>query len=77
LRHARPTIISVSLRSSRPNLVLEVRDNGSGIGNERLKTEEGFGFINMRERAKKLNATLDIRTAPGRGTSIIVSLPVN
>jgi PAS domain S-box-containing protein len=77
LRHAKPTVISVSLRSSPPNLVLEVRDNGSGIVSERLKTEEGFGFINMRERAKKLNATLDIRTAPGRGTIIIVSLPVN
>ena len=77
LRHAKPTVISVRLRSSPPNLVLEVRDNGSGIVSERLKTEEGFGFINMRERAKKLNATLDIRTAPGRGTIIIVSLPVN
>jgi signal transduction histidine kinase len=77
LRHAKPTVISVSLRSSPPHLVLEVRDNGSGIVSERLKTEEGFGFSNMRERAKKLNATLDIRTAPGHGTIIIVSLPVN
>jgi PAS domain S-box-containing protein len=77
LRHAKPTVLSVRLRSSPPNLVLEVRDNGSGIVSERLKTEEGFGFTSMRERAKKLNATLDIRTAPGRGTSIIVSLPVN
>ena len=77
LRHAKPTVISVSLRSSPPNLVLEVRDDGSGIVSERLKAEEGFGFINMRERAKKLNATLDVRTAPGRGTIIIVSLPVN
>jgi signal transduction histidine kinase len=42
-----------------------------------LKTEEGFGFINMRERAKKLNGTLEIRTAPGRGTSIVVLLPIN
>jgi signal transduction histidine kinase len=77
LRHAKPTVISVSLRSRPPNLVLEVRDNGSGIGSEQLKTEEGFGLTNMRERAKKLNATLDIRTGLGRGTIIIVSLPVN
>jgi signal transduction histidine kinase len=77
LRHAKPTVIGVSLRSSPPNLVLEVRDNGSGVLSEQLKTEEGFGFTNMRERAKKLNGTLDIRTAPGHGTSIVVSLPVN
>jgi signal transduction histidine kinase len=77
LRHAKPTVISVSLRSSPPNLVLEVRDNGPGIASERLKTGEGFGFTSMRERAKKLNGTLEIRTAPGRGTSIIVLLPIN
>ena len=77
LRHAKPTVISVSFRSRPPNLVFKVRDNGLGIVSERLKTGEGFGVTNMRERAKKLNATLDIRTAPGRGTSIIVSLPVN
>jgi signal transduction histidine kinase len=77
LRHAKPTVLSVSLRSSPPNLVLEVRDNGPGISSERLKTREGFGFTSMRERAKKLNGTLEIRTAPGRGTSIVVSLPVN
>jgi signal transduction histidine kinase len=56
---------------------LQNRDDGSGIVSERLKTREGFGFTNMRERAKKLNGTLEIRTAPGRGTSIVVSLPVN
>jgi two-component system NarL family sensor kinase len=77
LRHAKPTVISVILRSGPPNLVLEVRDNGPGIVSERLKIGEGFGFINMRERAKKLNATLDIRTAAGGGTSIVVSLPMN
>jgi signal transduction histidine kinase len=36
---------------------------------------EGFGFTSMRERAKKLNWILEIRAAPGGGTSIVVSLP--
>jgi PAS domain S-box-containing protein len=77
LRHAKPTVINVSLRSSPPNLVLEVRDDGPGIASGRLITREGFGLTSMRERAKKLNGTLEIRTAPYRGTSIIVTLPVN
>jgi len=34
-RHARPTIISVSLRRSPPNLVLKIRGNGSGITKDR------------------------------------------
>jgi PAS domain S-box-containing protein len=77
MRHAKPTVIRVSLRSSPPNLVLEVRDNGPGIASAGLKSRQGFGLTSMRERAKKLNGTLEIRTAPGRGTSIIVSLPVH
>jgi signal transduction histidine kinase len=77
MRHAKPTVIRVSLRSSPPNLVLEVRDNGPGIASAGLKSREGFGLTSMRERAKKLNGTLEIRTAPGRGTSIVVLLPIN
>jgi signal transduction histidine kinase len=77
LRHAKPTVISVGLRSNPPSLLLEVRDDGSGIANGELLTGEGFGFANMRARAKKLNGELEVHTAPGRGTSIIVSLLIN
>jgi PAS domain S-box-containing protein len=77
LRHAKPTVISVVLRSNPPNLILEVRDDGSGIASAELPTGEGFGFASMRARAKKLNGELEVRTVPGRGTSIVVSLPLN
>jgi signal transduction histidine kinase len=76
LRHAKPTVISVNLRLDSPNLVLEIRDNGSGIDSTRLKNGEGLGLGNMRDRAETLGAELDIRTAEGRGTSIIVRLPI-
>jgi PAS domain S-box-containing protein len=75
LRHAKSTAISVNLRSDPPNLILQVKDNGCGITNE-AEAREGFGFANMRARVKKLSGTLDVRTAPGRGTSIVVSVPL-
>jgi signal transduction histidine kinase len=76
LRHAKSTTISVNLRSDPPNLILKVTDNGRGITTE-AETREGFGFANMRARVKKLKGTLDIRTAPGRGTNIVVCVPLN
>jgi PAS domain S-box-containing protein len=74
LRYAKSTAISVSLRSDQQNLTLKVKDNGIGIPTE-AETREGFGFANMRARVKKLEGRLDIRTASGRGTSIIVRVP--
>jgi K+-sensing histidine kinase KdpD len=76
LRHAKPTVVSVTLRADPKTVALEIRDNGLGIDNSRLESEEGLGISNMRNRARKLNAELDIRTAPGRGTSVLVQLPL-
>jgi len=48
IRHARPTVINVSLRRSSPNLVLKVTDNGSGFDKARkMSVREGFRFANM------------------------------
>jgi two-component system NarL family sensor kinase len=75
VRHARPTVIGVSLRRNPTNLVLKIRDNGSGIANDR-SSDEGFGFGNMRARAKNIGAELDIRSSAGSGTSVVVRLPI-
>jgi signal transduction histidine kinase len=86
VRHANPTTILVSLRtfdsSSGPGcarcyLELQVQDNGRGISAPELMSQNGFGLINMQNRAKKIGASLDIRTNPGRGTAIVVRLPIN
>jgi signal transduction histidine kinase len=76
LRHAKPTVISVSLKGDPSLATLEVRDNGLGIHSTRLETGEGLGITNMRERAKRLEAQLDIQTATGRGTTVTVRLPL-
>jgi two-component system, NarL family, sensor kinase len=76
MRHAKATTISVNLRYDPPNLILEVRDNGSGMAGK-VQTSEGFGLANMRVRVKKLNGSLEIRTACGTGTRIIVIVPIN
>jgi PAS domain S-box-containing protein len=43
VRHAKPAVVSVILRWEPPNLILEVKDNGSGISNASLQKSEGFG----------------------------------
>ena len=75
VRHAEPRAIDVSLRLDPPSLVLEVKDNGCGMISA-AETRDGFGLVNMRARVNELNGSLNIRTALGRGTSIVVTVPV-
>ena len=75
IRHAEPTAIDISLRLDRTNLILKVTDDGCGMA----KTggiRDGFGLVNMRARVKSLNGSLNFRSARGRGTSIVVTVPV-
>jgi signal transduction histidine kinase len=77
VRHANPTVIAVTLQWDAPNLLLQVKDNGSGLSAARLEKSEGFGLENMRERASEIDGGFEIETAPGHGTSIIVTVPIS
>jgi signal transduction histidine kinase len=76
LRHAKPTVINVNLRRDAPDIVLEVTDNGSGMADSQAESGEGFGFSNMRARAENIGGQLSVRTASGRGTTIVIRVPM-
>ena len=77
VRHAKATVVSVTLRWNPPNLILQVKDNGSGISRASLEKREGFGLSNMRTRASQIDGELDIQTAAGHGTSIVLTVPIS
>src|SRR5260370_41142686 len=60
-RHANPSVVVVALQWEAPNLILQVKDNGSGISAARLEKSEGFGLGNMRERASEIDGRLEIQ----------------
>jgi signal transduction histidine kinase len=76
VRHAKPTVVTVTLRWDSPNLILQVKDNGSGITKASLEKSDGVGLDSMRDRAAQIDAKFEIQTAAGRGTSIIVTVPI-
>jgi two-component system, NarL family, sensor kinase len=76
VRHAKPAVVNVTLRWEPPNLILEVKDNGTGISSASLQKSEGFGLRNMRTRASQIDGKLDIQTAAGHGTSIVLTVPI-
>lgn len=72
-RHAHARQVLLSLRGTRP-VRLTVADDGQGFAPHTV-TEEHFGLVSMRERAASIGAQIQIDSAPGRGTSIVVEWP--
>jgi signal transduction histidine kinase len=79
LRHARASHVSVWLTCTRGKLQLEIRDDGVGFDAEAGARERGGraqGLRNMRRRAELLKASLEVASAPGRGTRLSLTMPV-
>jgi signal transduction histidine kinase len=74
-RHAGASEVQIRLAVEGDQLVLTVRDDGSGIV-ETQGRSSGIGLVSMRERATALGGQLRIASIPGRGTTIEVTLPL-
>ncbi|WP_197535816.1 MULTISPECIES: PAS domain S-box protein [Anabaena] len=74
IRHANADEIRVELVYDRDRFCLRVRDNGQGFGVGSIPASEGFGLLGMSERAERIGAQLTIRSQPGQGTEIVVTV---
>jgi len=73
LRHSGASDIAVTLAMRRRRVVLEVTDDGAGFATR--PPPGGLGLLSMRERANSVGGALTIRTAPGAGTRVRLSIP--
>jgi len=73
-KHARASQVWVDVQQQ-PEWRFEVRDNGIGFVSDRPLDETHVGLRIMSERAERIDARLDILSTPGRGTSIVLTLP--
>jgi signal transduction histidine kinase len=77
LKHARATQETVRIFAQDDATVLEVADNGKGFNVRAIEKAGGMGMSNMRERARKIDGVLTVRSNLGKGTiiKVIVSRP--
>ncbi|MBY0506916.1 MAG: hypothetical protein K2X03_23565 [Bryobacteraceae bacterium] len=76
--HAQASKIEVELRFDPARFEMICRDNGIGIPDQVLEAGGKFGhfgLIGMRERAKSIGATLELRSAKPLGTALYVRIP--
>jgi hypothetical protein len=72
-RHARATLVSVSLGAADGRLTLTVRDNGRGFSEE--SRPQGMGMANIAARASEVGGTFEAVSAPDAGTTVRFSVP--
>lgn len=78
-RHSEASQVWITGETRRDSLEICVRDNGHGF-NLLVATanypRQGLGLVGMQERAKALDGELEIDSEPGRGTEIVLVVPL-
>jgi signal transduction histidine kinase len=76
VRHAGAKNVAVHVEVSAGSFVLEVRDDGRGITPAEAASGTSLGLVGMRERAALLGGRIEIDGVPGRGTTVLVHIPM-
>lgn len=74
IKHAKATVIKVTLEILPDQITIIVRDNGIGFDMEESK-KDSFGLIGMRERVEMLDGVFIVDSTKGKGTTIRAVLP--
>lgn len=75
-KHAAASRIGVVLRVSARDVVMLVEDDGMGFNDHPESASSlSLGLKGARERLALVSGTLEIETSPGRGTTVLVSIP--
>ena len=79
LKYSEAPAIYLVLNYSETSVQLSVRDTGLGFVPEMVLNGAGghFGLQNLRSRARKMGGRLTVTSAPGRGTTVEVTVPLN
>jgi signal transduction histidine kinase len=75
-KHAAVREARVSLVATGPELLLRVEDKGVGFDPAGGHAHPGLGLSSMEERARLIAAKLSVTSAPGRGTTVEVRVPL-
>lgn len=75
-KYAQCSAVEIDVSDGEGVLTVEIKDNGKGIEKPELLKEKSFGLRGLRERARTVGGWLDVSSQVGRGTSVILSVPL-
>lgn len=78
IRHSDANHVTIQLLRHEREMVLMVEDNGKGFDVQHtILNENGIGLKNITSRVDYLHGTIHFDSVPGRGTTVIVEIPIS
>lgn len=76
IKHAQASKIGIQLIRHEGYLNFIIEDNGKGFDTSKLNDFSGIGLKNILSRIQYLNGTVDFDSSPGRGTTVVIEVPL-
>lgn len=78
IKHANASLILIRIDTTADQIILSVTDDGCGFCPlpANASSPSHFGMLGMQERAARIGAACEVRSAPGQGTTVSISLPL-
>lgn len=76
IKHSKATEASIQLTQHEDNINIIIEDNGVGFDKTKISRTDGMGLTTIRKKTEQLGGTFEIDATPGKGTTIIIDLPL-
>lgn len=75
IKHAKPKSISFHMETKPEHLMICIKDDG--VGFDTTHASNGSGMYNLKNRMLTIGGNFEIKSKPGEGTDIKLSLPIS
>lgn len=75
VRHSHAKKVTVVFEQKNGNLVLSIIDDGKGFDKQKTADKKTLGILGMKERTSMIGGSYEITSKPGKGTSVVVTIP--
>jgi two-component system, NarL family, sensor kinase len=77
LKHSKASLLTFNIQKQNKFVHFSSTDNGTGFEyQEKSSTSKGLGLMNLQSRAEILGSSLNVETAPGKGTKYSIQIPI-
>ena len=76
-RHSKATLVETGTYLEGDTIFLSVHDNGHGFDMTGIANKKTLGLTGIKERSSLIGGTYEIKSKPGFGTSVLISVPLH